>query len=61
MELNILPQGCQMVRIFSNQKYLNGEIFEGLGMEKVGIFWCRLEYITAMWYALWSFGNVAVI
>jgi hypothetical protein len=34
---------------------------EGRGMEKVGIFYCYLEYITAIWYMLWPFGNLPTI
>jgi hypothetical protein len=25
-------------------------------MENVGIFFAHLEYLTAIWYILWSFG-----
>jgi hypothetical protein len=38
-----LPDG-----IFSNQKSNFGQILEGLGMKKVGIFYGLLEYITAI-------------
>jgi hypothetical protein len=31
---------------------------EGLGMEKVGIFFGHMEYIMAHWYNLWLFGNL---
>jgi hypothetical protein len=31
---------------------------EGLGMENVGILYAHLEYITAIWYILWSSGNL---
>jgi hypothetical protein len=48
-----LPDG-----IFSNQKSQFGKIFEGLGMEKVGIFSGRLKYIMAIWCILWLLGNV---
>jgi hypothetical protein len=30
-------------------------------MEKVGIFYARLEYIAAVRYILWPFGNLVVI
>jgi hypothetical protein len=30
-------------------------------MEKVGIFFDHLEYITAIWYILWPFGNLVAI
>jgi hypothetical protein len=30
-------------------------------MEKVGIFYRYLEYITAIWHILWPFGNLATI
>jgi hypothetical protein len=29
-------------------------------MENVGIFYVRLEHLTAIWYTSWSFGNVAI-
>jgi hypothetical protein len=51
-----LPDG-----IFSKQKYLFGLVLEGFGMEKVGIFFCHLEYITAIWYILWPIGNLVAI
>jgi hypothetical protein len=38
-----LPDG-----IFSNPKSQFGNFFEGLGMEKVGIFYGHLEYIMAI-------------
>jgi hypothetical protein len=34
---------------------------EGRGMEKVGILYAYLEYIAAIWYMLWPFGNLATI
>jgi hypothetical protein len=43
-----LPDG-----IFSYQKSRFGYIWEGLGMENVGIFYVHLEYLTAVWYILW--------
>jgi hypothetical protein len=30
-------------------------------MENVGIFYVQVEYITAIWYILWSFGKFVVI
>jgi hypothetical protein len=30
-------------------------------MENVGIFYDLLEYITAIWYTLWSLGNFVAI
>jgi hypothetical protein len=30
-------------------------------MENAGIFYPPLEYITAVWYILWSFGTFVVI
>jgi hypothetical protein len=30
-------------------------------MENASIFYCHLEYFTAIWYILWPFGNVVVI
>jgi hypothetical protein len=40
-----LPDGG----IFSNQKSQFGQISEGLGMVKVGIFFGHSEYFTATW------------
>jgi hypothetical protein len=34
---------------------------EGLGNEKVGIFYGYLEYLTAIWYILWPFSNFLAI
>jgi hypothetical protein len=34
---------------------------KGFGKENVGIFYAHLEYITAIWYILWSFGYFVVI
>jgi hypothetical protein len=45
-----LPDG-----IFSKQF---GNILEGFGMEKVGIFYGLLEYPTDNWYILWQLGNI---
>jgi hypothetical protein len=39
--------------IVSNQKITIWENLEGLGMEKVGVFFGHLEFITAVWYILW--------
>jgi hypothetical protein len=30
-------------------------------MEKVGIFYGHLEYIAAIWYTLWPFGNLVAL
>jgi hypothetical protein len=30
-------------------------------MKNAGMFYVHLEYFTAIWYILWSFGNVVVI
>jgi hypothetical protein len=43
--------------MFSNQKSQFWINFEGLGMEKVGIFCGQLEYIKAILNILWPFGN----
>jgi predicted membrane-bound spermidine synthase len=51
-----LPDG-----IFSNQKSQFGQILEGLGMEKTGILYGYLEYIAAIWYILWLFGNLVTV
>jgi hypothetical protein len=34
---------------------------EGLGMEKVGIFYVHLKYILAIWYLLLAFCNLMAI
>jgi hypothetical protein len=47
--------------IFSNQKYQSGKILEALGMEKFGIFYGHLIYITATWYILWLLDNLVAI
>jgi hypothetical protein len=31
---------------------------EGLGLEKVDIFYGHLEYFSAIWYKLWPFGII---
>jgi hypothetical protein len=51
-----LPDG-----MFSNQKSKFGKIFEGLGMKKNGIFYGHLEYIMAILYSLWPFGNLVAV
>jgi hypothetical protein len=35
--------------------------FWGPQNETVGIFYGHLEYITAIWYILWSFGNLVAV
>jgi hypothetical protein len=42
--------------IFLNQKSQFGNILEGFGMVKVGIFYGHLEYIRILWYILWQNG-----
>jgi hypothetical protein len=42
-----LPDG-----IFSNQKSQFGKIWEGFGVEKVGIYYGHFKYIAAIWYIL---------
>jgi hypothetical protein len=49
----VLP-GC----LFSYQKSQFGEILEGHRMENIGILYDHLEYFTAIWYGLWTFGIV---
>jgi hypothetical protein len=42
--------------MFSKQKSEFGKILEGLGIEKIGIFYGHLEFIIAIWYiimAIW--------
>jgi hypothetical protein len=34
---------------------------KNFGMEMVGTFWGHLEYIAAIWYILWQFGNLVAI
>jgi hypothetical protein len=46
---------------FFNPKTQFGQIWEGLGMEKVGIFWGHWEYITVIWHLLKPFGNLVAI
>jgi hypothetical protein len=29
-------------------------------MANVGVFYCHLEYFTAIWYFSWPFGNLVV-
>jgi hypothetical protein len=41
-----------MVYFHTKQKSQLGYIFEGLGMEHVGMFYGHLEYFTAIWYML---------
>jgi hypothetical protein len=54
-KLQQVNQGCQMV-YFSNQKKKQfGLFFEGLRMEKVGVFYGPLECIAAIYNTLWSF------
>jgi hypothetical protein len=38
--------------LFSNQKYQFGSILEGVAMEDVGIFYCRLVYLMVIWHIL---------
>jgi hypothetical protein len=47
--------------VFSNQKSEFGYILEGLGMEKVSIFFGYFEFITAVWYIFWPLGNLVAI
>jgi hypothetical protein len=51
-----LPDG-----VFSHQKSQFGQFFEGLKMEKIGVFYDLLEYITDVWYILWPCGNLVAI
>jgi hypothetical protein len=50
-----LPDG-----IFSNKKSQFGQIFEGLVMDVVGIFYVYFVYFTAIWYISWPLGTVCV-
>jgi hypothetical protein len=50
-----LPDG-----MCSNQLSQFGYVLEGFGMENVATFYGHLEYITAIWYYLGSFGNLIV-
>jgi hypothetical protein len=38
-----------------------GKFYTANRMENAGIFYGHLEYFTAIWYIVWSFGNVVVI
>jgi hypothetical protein len=51
-----LPDGMVSDQI---SKFLH--ILEDLGMKKVGIFYGNLEFITAIWYILRTFGNLVAI
>jgi hypothetical protein len=53
-------QGCQMV-CFRNKKSQFGQFFEGLEIEKIGIFYGQLEYISAIWCILSPFGNLVTL
>jgi hypothetical protein len=55
-----LEQGCQMVH-FQTKKSQFGKILEGFGMENFGIVYGHLEFITAIWYISWPFGNLVAI
>jgi hypothetical protein len=46
---------------FRTQNPNLGKFLEGLGMEKVGIFFGHLEYIAAIWCILCPFGNLVAI
>jgi hypothetical protein len=52
----VLPDG-----VFAYQKSHFGSILDGLGLEKIGIFFGHLEYITGILYILWPFGNSVAI
>jgi hypothetical protein len=38
-----------------------GKFCRALEWKNVGIFFGHLEYITAIWYILWPFGNLVAI
>jgi hypothetical protein len=46
-----LPDG-----LFACQKSLFGYIFEGFGMENIGIVYGHREYCMAIWYILLALG-----
>jgi hypothetical protein len=46
------------VGLFSNQKSKFGEIFEGLAMKDVVVFYGHLVHFTVFCYILWTFGIV---
>jgi hypothetical protein len=35
-----------------------GNLWGGLGIENVGLFYDHLEYFTVIWYNFWPFGTV---
>jgi hypothetical protein len=51
-----LPDG-----LISNPNSQFGKLLEGIGMEKVGIFFGHLEYTTAIGYIFGPFGNLVAI
>jgi hypothetical protein len=51
-----LPDG-----IFSNQKSQFGQILEGFGKERVGIFFGHIKNTMDIWYILLLFGNLVAI
>jgi hypothetical protein len=38
-----------------------GKFWRALEGKKIGIFYGHLEYISAIWYILWPFGNLVAI
>jgi hypothetical protein len=48
---SFLPPGLPDVTV-SDQNSQFGYISEGLGMEKVDMFYCLFEYFTVIWYIL---------
>jgi hypothetical protein len=54
-----LQQGCQTK--YFQTKNTNLSLHRRAQMEIVGILYGHLEYITAIWYILWQFGNLVAI
>jgi hypothetical protein len=56
-----LAPGLPGVIYFQTKNSNLGKNMEGIRLEDVDIFYCHLEYFTAIWHILWPFGKVVVI
>jgi hypothetical protein len=69
MQKKLLPANCESLRrtwmpdgvYFQTKKSQLGQIFEGLVMDDVGLFYGVLVYFMAMWYILRPIGTILVI
>jgi hypothetical protein len=50
-------QGCQMVYFQTKAPKIWKKILEALGTETVDKLYGHFEYISAIWYVSWPFGN----